>query len=620
MNGTAAANDLVKKLYDVASAIQGLEGDFVVPIIMDGENAWESFPRDGKEFLNSFYSQVSEASWLAPVTISDCFARLGAKPLDRLAPGSWIAPNFNTWIGESEENAAWDYLAAARSEVDKLPALSAQTKQAALTELYAAEGSDWFWWYGLDQGSGNDEAFDAAFRGTLERAYALLGEKPPQYLAVPIVGPPACSPDVSITGTISPTLDGSLGEPPEWDRAAHADDMPLEIGEGGLDVLRGLYYGYDAENLWLGIETGAPFDSLALQGCGISVYFSGKSDLAVQAYAEVQPGGPGHAFDFGITSKLDVLIDRAGASAVFSNSDGEGGWVRAASLPLEGEKFVEVAVPFALLELASGEELKFGLVGYCGGVEQDLLPDQGFFAFKVPPLGGVSYLKTMEDPRDDDHGPGSYVYPTDPVFGDGAFDIRSVEVMLDPEANMIMRVSIGGAIACPWGGATGYSLQAIDVYIDTDGIPDSGRRDLYDARKARTTPESAWEYFVRASMDTVAMYDAGGRRLNSVKVISYADAATQSIFIKFPVASLGAAEDLRMIVAMLGHDGYAEGGIRPVKALPAQWVFGGCDQEALCPNIIDLVVPEGASQENILGSYRATGKLSEIPGRELVLP
>lgn len=622
MDGVAAANDLVKKLHDIHTAVQGLDGDYVVPIILDGENAWENFPRDGKEFLNSLYSQVSEAAWLVPVTISEYFDEVPATPLARLAPGSWIAPNFDTWIGESEENTAWDCLAAARAAIDAAgPALAPQARQAVMTEVYAAEGSDWFWWYGLDQGSGNDEGFDAAFRGTLERVYRLLGAMPPQYLRVPIVAPPARQPDVAITGMISPTLDGSRGEPPEWDRAAHVDDpSPPGGAEGTLDVLRGLYYGYDAENLWLGIESGASLDTLAIKACRISVYFSGKNHLAAQAYAEVQPEGPGHAFGFGITSKLDILIDRVGVSAVFSKADGAGGWMRAASLPLEGGKFIEVAVPFALLELAGGEELRFGLTGYCGGEEQDLLPDDSFFALKVPPLGGVSYLKTIEDPRDDDYGPGSYVYPSDPVFGDGVFDVRSLEVMLDAEANVVLRIAIAGGITCPWGGLTGYSVQAVDIYIDTDGRPDSGQRDLYNARKARTTPESAWEYFVRASMDTVAMYDAGGRRLDSVKVTSYADAATQSIFVKFPRAALGAAQRLGVIVAMLGHDGYSEGGIRPVKAARGQWVFGGCDQEALCPSIIDLVVDDGLSQEAILGSYRTTGTLAEIPGIRMALP
>jgi carbohydrate-binding DOMON domain-containing protein len=168
-------------------------------------------------------------------------------------------------------------------------------------------------------------------------------------------------------------------------------------------------------------------------------------------------------------------------------------------------------------------------------------------------------------------------------------------------------------------------LQAIDVYIDTDGLADSGRRDLFLARKARTRPENAWEFFVRASMDTLAVYDASLAPLGGVKVTSYADPASHSIFVKLPRAALQPAVETGggywyVIVAMLSHDGYAEGGVRPVKAVRQQWVVGGCDAENLCPAIMDLVVEGGVSQEAVLGAYRSTGTLSEIPGVKVTLP
>ena len=621
MNGIEAANDLVGKLHDIHALVQSLDGEYVVPIIMDGENAWENFPRDGKEFLRSLCSQLSEAPWIEPVTLSDYFDQVPPAPLARLAPGSWITPNFNTWIGEREENTAWTYLAAARAAVGAGgSALAPGALEAAMTDIYAAEGSDWFWWYGLDQGSGNDESFDRAFRGTLAHVYESLGKTPPQYLTVPIIAPPARQPDVPITGVLSPVARDVLGEPVAWDRAAHIEDVLPAASAGGADLIRGLYYGYDDENLRLKVETGTSLDSLAVLGCRLAVYFSGRSDLAVQAYAQVQPGGPEHAFGFGIASMVEIIFDAEGVSAVFSEADGRGGWVRGAVLPVESDKGVQLAVPFALLELATGDDLRFGVAGWCGGAPVDLLPDQGHMTFKVPPLGGVTYVKTLVDPRGDDHGPGTYVYPSDPVFVDGAFDVLSLEVMLDPEANIVFRVAVRSELASPWGGLTGYSLEAIDIYVDTDGTPGSGSRDLFKARRARTVAEHAWEYFVRASMDTVAVYDPAGRRLDAIKVSSYADPATSSIYVTLPRSAIGAARKCNLIVAMLGHDGYGDGGIRPIKAARGQWVFGGCDQESLCPAIIDLLVAEGESQEDVLGSYRTTGETVEIRGVPVVFP
>jgi alpha-amylase/alpha-mannosidase (GH57 family) len=626
MNGVAAANDLLKKLHTVYRGIQDLDGEFVVPIIMDGENAWENFERDGKDFFRSLYSQLSQAPWLRTMTISDYFDEYPPPAsLDRLAPGSWISPDFNTWIGEPEENKAWEYLALARAAVgERLPGLSLDQRRAVMHEIYIAEGSDWFWWYGLDQNSGNDESFDNAFRGTLINAYRAAGLEPPQYLVLPIVSVAANKPETSITGMVSPELDGVNSGPAEWEKAAYTPDAGGTPEWVGGDMITGLYYGYDQENLWLRLETGLALDVLAARSCHATVFFSGASDVNAQVYADAPEGAMGHYFGFGLSSKVDITFE-GGVQAVFLVPDGLGGWTRERSLPLRSSEFIELAVPFGLIGLDTGQELRFGVVGYCGDQEAELVPDTGFLGFTIPPLGRMAYIRSVEDPVGDDRGPGDYTYPSDKVFVPGAFDIASLDVTQDSESNLIFKLVLAGEVTCPWGGLTGYSLQAVDIYIDTDGVPDSGQRSLYKARKARTTPDNAWEFFVRASMDSVAMYDAGMKRLDGVKVTSYADAATSSIFIKFPRSEVfgpaeGGIETWSVIVALLGHDGYSDGGIRPVKAAREQWVFGGCDREDLCPSIIDLVVDVGVSQQDVLSAYRLTGRLVEVPGVKLELP
>jgi hypothetical protein len=52
----------------------------------------------------------------------------------------------------------------------------------ARLSLYAAEGSDWFWWFGSDHDSGHNETFDDLFRTHLKNAYALLGKDAPSIL------------------------------------------------------------------------------------------------------------------------------------------------------------------------------------------------------------------------------------------------------------------------------------------------------------------------------------------------------------------------------------------------------------------------------------------------------
>jgi hypothetical protein len=59
--------------------------------------------------------------------------------------------------------------------------------ERAYQEILAAEGSDWFWWYGEDQNSANDGAFDEIFRETLKNVYTILGEEPPAFLSESIL-------------------------------------------------------------------------------------------------------------------------------------------------------------------------------------------------------------------------------------------------------------------------------------------------------------------------------------------------------------------------------------------------------------------------------------------------
>ena len=57
--------------------------------------------------------------------------------------------------------------------------------------MLLAEGSDWFWWYGSDQSSGNDDYFGSAFRNLLKNVYTSLDQEPPAYLDIPIISPVA---------------------------------------------------------------------------------------------------------------------------------------------------------------------------------------------------------------------------------------------------------------------------------------------------------------------------------------------------------------------------------------------------------------------------------------------
>jgi alpha-amylase/alpha-mannosidase (GH57 family) len=618
MDGVEAANDMMRMLHRIHRATQAFDGDFVVPIILDGENAWEHFEDDGKTFLNSLYYQISESEWLVPVTMSGYLEEFPpARTLPHLAPGSWIGANFDTWIGEDEENTAWVYLAEARRAVeDARDRIPPRAVELALSEIYAAEGSDWFWWYGLDQNMGDDMVFDAAFRGTLGRAYARLGIDPPGYLEIPIVSPESLEPARVMTGHISPEIDGAVQPKDEWAGAALLDDS-----EGGAmarsegELIRKLCYGYDNENLYIRIDPGRK----SAKNCELAIYISGRPGVTSNSRTRRRAEAPARGLGFSIGWEGLYVLGGGSGTATFSRSIGQEGWVPVFEAPTAYGEVLEMAIPFDRLGVASGEDLKFAVLGYCDDRQVDMVPSRGILSFRVPALAGTEVLASMSDVIGDDYGPGYYKYPTDPVFLPGSFDITSLDIMLEEGGKVIFKLGVAGGLHSPWGGITGYSLQAVDIYIDTDGIEGSGARKLYTARKAETVPEHAWEYYVRACMDTVALYE-GNRRRDEVGVKSYVDGMTSSILVEFPLEAIKGGKDWNVIVALLGHDGYSKGQIRPVQADAGQWVFGGCDQPDLCPAIIDLVVGEGVSQEEVLSSYRKTGRLSRIPGFRVTLP
>ena len=86
--------------------------------------------------------------------------------------------DLGTWIGEEEENQGWELLGRARDVMDRVGA-TPETAPDAFEALYMAEGSDWFWWFGADQDSGNDDEFDDLFRTHLKNVYRSLGVKVP---------------------------------------------------------------------------------------------------------------------------------------------------------------------------------------------------------------------------------------------------------------------------------------------------------------------------------------------------------------------------------------------------------------------------------------------------------
>ena len=245
-----AAGHLLHNIKEAAKPVLAQGRDAVVSVILDGENAWEYYPKSGREFLRRFYDALQHEAGLEPVTVSEAIARhRNIAPLPSLVPGSWINANFNVWIGAPEDNRAWDYLHHAREfyAVHAAQASEAQRK-LAFEEILIAEGSDWNWWYGPEHHSANDRDFDELYRKHLSNVYQALGAPAPDYLAQPITAGevrPAFTPQ---TAYIHPRVTGDMIRYFEWMGAAiYTADQRAGAMHGKQFLLDCVYAGIDSK-------------------------------------------------------------------------------------------------------------------------------------------------------------------------------------------------------------------------------------------------------------------------------------------------------------------------------------------------------------------------------------
>lgn len=181
-----AIDNFIQHLESIADATEG-EPNRVVSIIMDGENAWEYYPRNGCFFLNALYARLAAHPGLDLTTFSEVLRgqRSRAPSLPELVAGSWVYGTFSTWIGDPDKNRAWEMLAEAKGLFDRVMAsgrLTPKQRQEAELQLARCEGSDWFWWFGDYNPGDTVSDFERLFRLQLSYLYELLAEQPPAYL------------------------------------------------------------------------------------------------------------------------------------------------------------------------------------------------------------------------------------------------------------------------------------------------------------------------------------------------------------------------------------------------------------------------------------------------------
>jgi alpha-amylase/alpha-mannosidase (GH57 family) len=269
MDAEAAATHFLDRIRENAAHLTSRGEDALVPVILDGENAWEHYHEGGRPFLRRLYQMISDDPSLEAVTVSEALARIEPRTLNGIFPGSWINANFDIWIGAEEDNKAWEHLLEARRCFDEMVAdpISPENRALAYEELLIAEGSDWNWWYGPEHSSDNEPEFDRLYRSHLANVYHALGRTPPEALSRPILrtNSHSTAQHCKAAGPVNATIDGRETSYFEWLLAGiYRPDAAQGAMHGQQSPLTELRYGQSSSELFLRFDLNEPPADLRL--------------------------------------------------------------------------------------------------------------------------------------------------------------------------------------------------------------------------------------------------------------------------------------------------------------------------------------------------------------------
>ena len=637
MSPELAVADMMKALEAAREVSATMDKPLVVSIVLDGENAWEHYQNDGIDFLSLMYETLTTTDWLKTTTPTEYIEKYGPQieKLDKVFPASWFQPNFATWIGETEETYAWDYLQKTRAFYDRSNASGDYTDEQleeAFDFMLLAEGSDWFWWYGSDQSSGNDDYFGSAYRNLLKNVYTSLGESPPAYLDIPIISPAAQlfdKPSESILNSNQALLVNGSTNSNIW-----TDAGVIETS----DIISKIQYRFSDEHLYVSIQKSSSSmqESNPWVNTDLDIYIESPSRTKIRRSSVPSKDG--------VTS-IQQFLGIETTQAIFHNGeelkDGSYFTCTKRDLPNEGsvkegtfsttcltKETTEISasgnelylkIPLGELgSLSFGDKIKFR---FYSDIFSDFIEPSRPLALFVPEVSNVELFLDITDPIKDDHGEGTYTYPVDGVFIPGSYDFEGFSAGI-ADGSLIMNFDILSAVKNPWGSPRSLSVQTIDVYIDKDFGSNTGVKQLGNYRFAKMPDESGWEYHIVIEGWEPQIWKSlpGGESelvTNQFDIVVVPDKGV--IVVKIDIENQlggGNPEEWHYGIIMMSQDGYGPNGsrIREINSSAEQYRGGGAPNVVNHPNIFDVIFPEGGVQEEFLSSYGDyEGSVDDIP-------
>ncbi len=351
-----AVDDLMGRIKKISSLTADYTHPPLISIILDGENPWEYYRNDGRDFLVTLYRRLSSDKEIKCVTVSEALSIISHRgKLTRIYPGSWINSNFDIWIGHEEDQAAWDLIKRVRDMIVESrmeEGIDRGKIEEAWEEIFIAEGSDWFWWYGDEHQTELDREFDELFRSHLRKIYMILEKELPEDIFVPVIREDrVCQPDRQMKGFISPVINGKVDSYFEWLEAAY-----YKVKGSGREIhqvqkyIDAIYYGFNLEMMFIRIDPGLLWNNNLLDSGSLQISFLSPKKMRGTILRE----------------RIEFTNGNGGSSVVgFLN-------------------ILEMAVPFNEIGARPGDEVRFFINMQRGPVDIEKWPKRGYFSFIVP--------------------------------------------------------------------------------------------------------------------------------------------------------------------------------------------------------------------------------------------
>lgn len=396
-----AANDLYDRIKTRQKKLESSPDKMhIVVIAMDGENCWENYKNDGRDFLETLYGLIEEDENLETVKISDYIEQVdklnwAGTPfeLEHIQAGSWINRDFLLWIGEPVKNLAWSYMDKVRCDLKEFEKHNPDDPRLALAweELLISQSSDWYWWYGEPNDSGQDDIFDHLFREHLKNIYKIMDKPIPSYLDNSLIEfaethsryPKGPFKTFRLTGT----------DPHNKWELAGCIDIPASPTMQEDKFLNKIYFGYDSDNLYLRFDINKYIQDKEIGFKDLNqiyIYFKNRSNTSynestIRMVSKTENILPILKDTYNSEIKL-TLFRNYHFNAQLVQACKDNLWVLQMKNHVDHvfKDFLEVRIPFDDLRIAKGEMVEFFIIEGPLGITDNVYPQNSLLPVVRP--------------------------------------------------------------------------------------------------------------------------------------------------------------------------------------------------------------------------------------------